>query len=105
MEVPHEQQPTGGSANACTNACTDDTYSSKSEAVENATHHAHMPAGVPPELQRVIDAWPTLPGPIKAGIKAYGPGSKAAAWCPLIEPQTDTEVGPDAAIEAESDVF
>ena len=29
MEVPHEQQPTGGSANACTNACADDTYSSK----------------------------------------------------------------------------
>mgnify|MGYP001231315666 CR=1 FL=1 len=27
MEVPHEQQPTGGSANACTNACTDETKS------------------------------------------------------------------------------
>ena len=69
MEVPHEQQPTGGSANACTNACTDDTYSSKSEAAGNATYHAHMPAGVPPDLQRVIDAWPALPTAVRQGLR------------------------------------
>ena len=68
MEVPHEQQPTGGSANAC----TDETYSSKSEAAENATHnpthHAHMSAGVPPDLQHVIDAWPALPTAVRHGL-------------------------------------
>ena len=68
MEVSHEQQPTDGSANACANACTDDTYSSKSEAAENATHHAHMSAGVRPDLQRVIDAWPELPTAVRQGL-------------------------------------
>ena len=72
MEVPHEQGPTGGAANACTNAYTDDPYSSKTEAAENAmhhpTHHAHMLAALPPELQRVIDAWPALPSAVRQGL-------------------------------------
>ena len=68
MEVSHEQEPTDGSANACANACTDDTYSSKSEAAENAMHHAHMSAGVRPDLQRVIDAWPALPPAVRHGL-------------------------------------
>ena len=68
MEVPHEQQPTGGSANACTNACTDDTYSSKSEAAGNATYHAHMSAGAPPDLQPVIAACPALPAAVRHSL-------------------------------------
>jgi hypothetical protein len=39
-------------------------------------------------------------------VRALGPAdAEGAVSTPLIEPQTDTEVGPDAAIEAESDVF
>ena len=68
MEVPHKKGPTGGSANACTNACTDDTYSSKSEAAGNATYHAHMSAGAPSDFQRVIDAWPALPAAVRHGL-------------------------------------
>ena len=74
MEVPHEQQPTGASANACANACTDDTYSSKSEGAEiaahNPTHRLHQTADIAPELQRVIEVWPSLPTTIQRGIMA-----------------------------------
>ena len=68
MEVPHEQQPTGGSANACTNACTDDTCSTKSEGAEKAVHRTHQTVAIAPDLQRVIDAWPALPAAVRQGL-------------------------------------
>ena len=68
MEVPHEQQPTDGSANACANACTDDTYSSKSEGAQKATHRLHQTAAIATDLQRVIDAWPALPAAVRQGL-------------------------------------
>ena len=68
MEVPHEQGPTGGSANACTNACTGGTNSTKSEGAEKAVHRTHQTVAIPPDLQRVIDAWPVLPAAVRQGL-------------------------------------
>jgi len=68
MEVLHEQGPTSGSANACTTACTDDTYSSKSEGAEIAIHRAHQTTAISHDLQRVIDAWPALPAAVCHGL-------------------------------------
>ena len=74
MEVQHEQQPTGGSANSCTNTCANDTYSLKSEGAEKAVHRTHQTVAIPPDLQRVIDAWPALPTAVRHSLLAISDG-------------------------------
>ena len=43
------------------------TQSSK-KATHNPTHRAHQTAAISPDLQRVIDAWPALPAPVRHGL-------------------------------------
>jgi hypothetical protein len=48
---------------ACTNACTSEGENANAEPIA-------------PDLQVIIDAWPTLPGPIRAGVVALVNASK-----------------------------
>jgi hypothetical protein len=40
------------------------------EAAHDPAHCAHQGADVVPDLQQVIDAWPTLPEAVRTGIMA-----------------------------------
>jgi hypothetical protein len=38
------------------------------EATQNPTHCLHQTEDIPPDLQRVIDAWPALPAAVRQGF-------------------------------------
>jgi len=38
------------------------------QATHNPTHRLHQTAAIPPDLQRVIDAWPALPEAVRHGL-------------------------------------
>ena len=38
------------------------------QAAHNPTHCLHLTAALPPELQRVINAWPALPAAVRHGL-------------------------------------
>ena len=38
------------------------------EATQNPTHRLHQTVAIPPELQRVIDAWPALPTAVRHSL-------------------------------------
>ena len=40
------------------------------KATQNTTHRLHQTEDITPELQRVIEAWPSLPTTIRRGIMA-----------------------------------
>jgi len=50
---------------------TEDHFKQASKKVtQNPTHRLHQTASIAPDLQRVIDAWPSLPATIRRGIMA-----------------------------------
>ena len=38
------------------------------QATHNPTHRLHQNVAIPPDLQRVIDAWPALPAAVRRGL-------------------------------------
>jgi len=68
-------------ANGCTNGCTNLPEDSNKTPLEldNATHSKCLELlASTPELLDLIDAWPELPEPVRAGVLAMVQAAKGA---------------------------